>query len=85
MNVSGQMAMPERLRILAADLSLRCPGFAVLQYEGGKISIERLCHLDTRRSRASHGEILAAIPPVFGRIEDTPFLFNRFPDPVNET
>ena len=61
MNVSGQMAMPERLRILAADLSLRCPGFAVLQYEGGKISIERLCHLDNRRSRASHGEILAAI------------------------
>ena len=61
MNVSGQMAMPERLRILAADLSLRCPGFAVLQYEGGKISIERLCHLDNRRSRSSHGEILAAI------------------------
>ena len=61
MNGSGQMAMPERLRILAADLSLRCPGFAVLQYEGGKISIERLCHLDNRRSRASHGEILAAI------------------------
>ena len=61
MNVSGQMAMPERLRILAADLSLRCPGFAVLQYEGGKISIERVCHLDNRRSRTSHGEILAAI------------------------
>ena len=61
MNVSGQMAMPERLRILAADLSLRCPGFAVLQYEGGKISIERLCHLDNRRSRAGHGEILSAL------------------------
>ena len=61
MNGSGQMAMPERLRILAADLSLHCPGFAVLQYEGGKISIERLCHLDNRRSRTSHGEILAAI------------------------
>ena len=29
-------ATPDRLRILAADLSLRRPGFAVLQYEGGK-------------------------------------------------
>ena len=53
--------MPERLRILAADLSLRRPGFAVLQYEGGKVSIELLCHLDNRRSRAGHGEILSAI------------------------
>ena len=61
MNVSGQMAMPERLRILAADLSLRCPGFAVLQYEGGKVSIGRLCHLDNRRSKAAYGEILCAI------------------------
>lgn len=58
MNVSGQMAMPERLRILAADLSLRCPGFAVLQYEGGKVSMERLCHLDNRKG--GHGEILSA-------------------------
>ena len=58
MNVSGQMAMPERLRILAADLSLRCPGFAVLQYEGGKVSMERLCHLDNRKD--GHGEILSA-------------------------
>lgn len=57
----GSTAMPERLRILAADLSLRRPGFAVLQYEGGKVSIERLCHLDNRKSRTSHGEILSAI------------------------
>ena len=61
MNEIAPMATPDRLRILAADLSLRCPGFAVLQYEGGKVSIERLCHLDNRRSRASYGEILAAI------------------------
>ena len=57
----GSTAMPERLRILAADLSLRRPGFAVLQYEGGKFSIERLCHLDNRKSRAGYGEILSAI------------------------
>ena len=61
MSGTGSTAMPECLRILAADLSLRRPGFAVLQYEGGKVSIERLCHLDNRRSRASYGEILAAI------------------------
>ena len=54
----GSTAMPERLRILAADLSLRRPGFAVLQYEGGKVSMERLCHLDNRKG--GHGEILSA-------------------------
>ena len=54
------MAMPERLRILAADLSLRRPGFAVLQYEGGKVSMERLCHLDNRKGKGGHGEILSA-------------------------
>ena len=61
MNEIAPMATPDRLRILAADLSLRCPGFAVLQYEGGKVSIERLCHLDNRRSKAAYGEILCAI------------------------
>ena len=54
-------ASPESLRILAADLSLRCPGFAILRWEGGKASVERLCHLDQRNSRASHGELLSAI------------------------
>ena len=61
MNGIEPTATPDRLRILAADLSLRRPGFAVLQYEGGKVSIVRLCHLDNRKSRASHGEILSAI------------------------
>lgn len=58
MSGTGSTAMPERLRILAADLSLRRPGFAVLQYEGGKVSMERLCHLDNRKG--GHGEILSA-------------------------
>ena len=61
MNGIEPTATPDRLRILAADLSLRRPGFAVLQYEGGKVSIERLCHLDNRKSRAGYGEILSAI------------------------
>lgn len=61
MNEIAPMATPDRLRILAADLSLCCPGFAVLQYEDGKVSIERLCHLDNRRSKAAYGEILCAI------------------------
>lgn len=55
------MASPETLRILAADLSLRCPGFAILRWECGKTSVERLCHLDQRNSRASHGELLNVI------------------------
>ena len=54
-------ASPDSLRILAADLSLRCPGFAVLRYEDGGVRIERLCHLNMRNSKAGHGEILAAI------------------------
>ncbi len=58
MNGIEPTATPDRLRILAADLSLRRPGFAVLQYEGGKVSMERLCHLDNRKG--GHGEILSA-------------------------
>ena len=38
-------ASPESLRILAADLSLRCPSFAILRWEDDKASVERLCHL----------------------------------------
>lgn len=49
------------MRILSADLSLRCPGFAILRWEGGKASVERLCHLDKRKSKASHGELLSGI------------------------
>ena len=58
MNGIEPTATPDRLRILAADLSLCRPGFAVLQYEGGKVSMERLCHLDNRKG--GHGEILSA-------------------------
>ena len=55
------MASPDPLRILCADLSLRCPGFAILKYGDGKTAVERLCHLDNRTAKASHGEILSAI------------------------
>ena len=51
----------DTLRILCADLSLRCPGFAILRYENGKITVERLCHLNHRGQDCCHGEILAAI------------------------
>lgn len=61
MNRIEPTASPESLRILAADLSLRCPGFAILRWRDGKASVERLCHLDQRNSRASHGELLSAI------------------------
>ena len=55
------MDTPEPMRILCADLSLRCPGFAILRYIDGKASIEKLCHLDSRSKKAGHGEILRAI------------------------
>ena len=61
MNVSGQMAMPERLRILAADLSLRCPGFAVLQYEAARSLLCGFAIWTTAKAGPSHGEILSAI------------------------
>lgn len=54
------MATPEHLRILAADLSLRCPGFAILRLEKETITVERLCHLCSKTG-ISHGETLAAI------------------------
>lgn len=61
MNGTRLTASPEPMRILAADLSLRCPGFAILRWEGGQASVERLCHLDKRKSKASHGELLSGI------------------------
>lgn len=61
MSKTETMDLPESLRILAADLSLRCPGFAIQQYENGTVRIERLCHLNMRSSKAGHGEILDAI------------------------
>ena len=51
----------DSLRILCADLSLRCPGFAVLRYENGRITVEKLCHLSHRGQDCCHEEILAAI------------------------
>ena len=61
MNSEKPMDKPDRMRILCADLSLRCPGFAILRYEDGKAAVEKLCHLDSRGSKAGHGEILSAI------------------------
>ncbi len=49
------------LRILAADLSLRCPGFAILVYSEGRVTVEKLCHLNSRKTKSGHGETLAAI------------------------
>lgn len=49
------------LRLLAADLSLRCPGFAIMRCMGGNVSVEKLCHLDSRNSKSCHGEALSAI------------------------
>lgn len=38
------MDAPKEIRILCADLSLRCPGFAVLIWDGKAIRIDSLSH-----------------------------------------
>ena len=49
------------MKILAADLSLRCPGFALIGYENGRASIVKLCHIDSRSRKCCHGAILSEI------------------------
>ena len=61
MSETGQTARPDAFRILAADLSQRCPGFAILRSESGKLTVERLCHLNNRGEKKCHGQILAEI------------------------
>ena len=67
----------DSLRILCADLSLRCPGFAVLRYENGKITVERLCHLNHRGQDCCHGEILAAIYDLIAELSADVAVFVR--------
>ena len=38
------MAAPKEIRLLCADLSLRCPGFAILTWDGKAIRIDSLSH-----------------------------------------
>lgn len=57
MKETDLMDSPKPLRQLCADLSLRCPGFAIQKYNNGKVGVDRLCHVDNRSTRATHGEM----------------------------
>ena len=61
MNVIERMAMHEPIKLLAAELSLRCPGFAIIHSEGGKAVVEALYHVEDRSPASSHGKLLGGI------------------------
>ena len=71
------MAAHDPIRILCADLSLRCPGFAVLIWDGKAIRIESLSHLNTRGKDISHGELLANIHAHMEKLSQKADLFVR--------
>lgn len=77
MKTTEQMAMPDRLRIQCADLSLRCPGFAIIKLEASKATVEALWHLENRSSNASHGKLLNGIYEFLYTISDGIDVFVR--------
>ena len=71
------MVMPERLRILCADLSLRCPGFAIILYESPRAHVEALWHLEDRSPSSSHGQLLHGIYELLCSISEGVDVFVR--------
>lgn len=65
------------MRILAADLSLRCPGFALIDFDNGRASIVKLCHLDSHGRKCCHGEILSEIADILRELIPTADVFVR--------
>ena len=65
------------MRILAADLSLRCPGFALIDCDDGRASIVKLCHIDSHGRKGCHGEILSEIADVLKKLISTADIFVR--------
>ncbi len=61
MKGTRQMDTHKTLRILCADQSQRCPGFACLRYENGRVIVESLCHLNNQGKKKSHGQMLHEI------------------------
>ena len=71
------MAVLKPIRILCADLSLRCPGFAVLIWDGKAIHVDSLSHLNTRGKDRTHGELLANIHAHLGKLSEAVDIFVR--------
>lgn len=71
------MAALNPIRILCADLSLRCPGFAVLIWDGKAIHVDSLSHLNTRGKDMTHGELLANIHAHLAKLSEDADVFVR--------
>ena len=71
------MAAHDSNRILSADLSLRCPGFAVLIWDGKAIHVDSLSHLNTRSKDMTHGELLANIYAHLAKLSEDADIFVR--------
>lgn len=71
------MAVHKPIRILCADLSLRCPGFAVLIWDGKAICVESLSHLNTRGKNMTHGELLSSIHLHMTKLSENADIFVR--------
>ncbi len=76
MKETPRIATPDRLRILSADLSLRCPGFAIIRYEAPRAHVEALWHLEDRSS-SSHGKLLHGIYELLFSISEGVDVFVR--------
>ena len=58
--------LPRHYKVLAADLSLRRPGFCLLEIEDGKIVNVKLTSVDNKtKKNKNHGEILNDIAEAF--------------------
>ena len=71
------MATPNEIRILCADLSLRCPGFAVLTWDGKAIRVDSLSHLNSRGKDMYHGELLSDIHAHLTHLSEKADIFVR--------
>ena len=71
------MAAHNPIRILCADLSLRCPGFAVLIWDGKAIHVDSLSHLNTRGKDMTHCELLVNINTHLAQLSEESDIFVR--------
>lgn len=65
------------MRLLAADLSLRCPGFALIDCDNGRASVVKLCHINNHGKKGYHGEILSGIADALKELIPTADIFVR--------
>lgn len=51
------------MKILACDLSMRRPGFAVLSFDGNtrKVEVLEMSNVDNKTSKKPHGQMLSEI------------------------